>query len=53
MREITARDEATHLEGYYPSARHTIQVDFNLYVRDLLAEIKTGEKRAAKRKVAA
>ena len=53
MRAITAKDEATHLEGYYPSARHTIQVDFNLYVRDLLAEIKAGEKRAARVKVAA
>ena len=53
MRAITAKDEATHLAGYYPSARHTIQVDFNLYVRDLLAEIKAGEKRAARSKVAA
>jgi cation diffusion facilitator CzcD-associated flavoprotein CzcO len=49
MRAITAKDEATHLGGYYASARHTIQVDFNLYVRDLLAEIKAGEKRAARR----
>jgi cation diffusion facilitator CzcD-associated flavoprotein CzcO len=53
MRAITAKDEATHLGGYYPSARHTIQVDFNLYVRDLHAEIKAGEKRAARQKVAA
>ena len=53
MRAITARDEATHLGGYYASARHTIQVDFNLYVRDLHAEIKAGEKRAARTKVPA
>ncbi len=48
MRAITAKDEATHLEGYYPSARHTIQVDFSTYVRDLHAEIKAGAKRAAR-----
>ena len=53
MRAIIAKDEATHLGGYYASARHTIQVDFNLYVRDLHAEIKAGEKRAARTKAPA
>ena len=38
---------------YIKSARHTIQVDFNLYVRDLHAEIRAGEKRAKRIKVAA
>ncbi len=49
----SAKDEATHLDRYYPSARHSIQVDFNLYVRDLHAEIKAGEKRAARLRAAA
>jgi len=31
---------------YYKSARHTIQVDFGIYVHDLLKEIEKGEKRA-------
>jgi hypothetical protein len=35
-----------HLGQYYNSPRHTIQVDFNLYVRDLMKEIAAGEKRA-------
>ena len=46
MAEITVKDEATHLGPYYQSARHTIQVDFGLYVHDLLKEIERGEKRA-------
>ena len=48
MVKITAKDEAEHLGHYYASARHTIQVDFGVYVRDLQAEIKAGQKRAAK-----
>ena len=46
MEKITARDEAFHTGPYYKSLRHTIQVDFNSYVRDLLKEIAAGEKRA-------
>jgi cation diffusion facilitator CzcD-associated flavoprotein CzcO len=46
MRAAMARDEQMHLGQYYNSPRHTIQVDFNLYVRDLLKEIAAGEKRA-------
>ncbi len=46
MEAIIAKDEETHLGHFYQSARHTMQVDFNIYVRDLLAEIKQGEKRA-------
>jgi len=46
MAEITAKDEALHLGPYYKSARHTIQVDFGVYVRDLLKEVERGSKRA-------
>jgi cation diffusion facilitator CzcD-associated flavoprotein CzcO len=46
MTEIIAKDEALHLGPYYQSARHTIQVDFGLYVHDLMKEIARGEKRA-------
>ncbi|MES2894671.1 MAG: NAD(P)-binding domain-containing protein [Pseudomonadota bacterium] len=46
MRRVTAEDEQRHLGQYYPSKRHTIQVDFNAYVADLKREIAKGEKRA-------
>lgn len=46
MAEITARDEEAHLGQYYRSKRHTIQVDFGVYVADLLKEIARGEGRA-------
>jgi cation diffusion facilitator CzcD-associated flavoprotein CzcO len=46
METITAADEEFHLGHYYRSARHTIQVDFHAYVRDLKKEIAKGEKRA-------
>lgn len=45
--EITARDEAAHLEQYYDAPRHTIQIDFGRYCLDLHAEIAAGEARAA------
>ena len=48
MSQIIAKDEKIHLGHYYASARHTIQVDFNTYVRDLLKEIELGAKRAGK-----
>jgi hypothetical protein len=44
---IMEADEAAHLEQYYASPRHTIQIDFGRYVVDLLAEIEAGERRAA------
>lgn len=44
--EIMRADEAAHLEQYYASPRHTIQVDFGRYVLDLHAEIEAGEQRA-------
>jgi cation diffusion facilitator CzcD-associated flavoprotein CzcO len=47
MDEVTAKDEAFYLGPFYKSARHTIQVDFAHYVRDLHKEIERGRKRAA------
>lgn len=46
---IMRADEAAHLEQYYASARHTIQIDFARYCVDLHAEIAAGEARAAAR----
>ena len=37
---------ALHLGHYYNAPRHTIQVDFGVYVHDLLKEIRRGEVRA-------
>ncbi|MDP3383997.1 MAG: NAD(P)/FAD-dependent oxidoreductase, partial [Phenylobacterium sp.] len=45
METIIAKDEAAHLGHFYKSQRHTIQVDFGLYVHDLLKEIGRGERR--------
>lgn len=42
METIIAKDEATHLGHFYKSQRHTIQVDFGIYVHDLLKEIGRG-----------
>ncbi|HJQ06244.1 MAG TPA: NAD(P)-binding domain-containing protein [Nocardioides sp.] len=44
--EIMAADEAAHLEQYYASPRHTIQIDFGRYCVDLMKEIEAGEARA-------
>ncbi|HEX5775165.1 MAG TPA: NAD(P)-binding domain-containing protein [Caulobacteraceae bacterium] len=46
MERIIARDEETHLGQFYASKRHTIQVDFATYCRDLAKEIAAGGKRA-------
>ena len=46
MEAIIRRDEEIHLGQFYASKRHTIQVDFATYVRDLMKEIAAGEKRA-------
>lgn len=45
-RTITA-DEQYHTGQYYAARRHTIQLDFDHYVRDLEKELKQGERRAA------
>lgn len=46
MASTIVKDEEAHLGQYYRSKRHTIQVDFNIYVTDLLKEIAKGEARA-------
>jgi hypothetical protein len=46
MNQVIKADEALHLGPYYKSARHTIQVDFGVYVHDLMREIGKGEARA-------
>jgi cation diffusion facilitator CzcD-associated flavoprotein CzcO len=46
MEQVIARDEEMHLGQYYRSKRHTIQVDFGVYVSDLMKEIARGEARA-------
>jgi hypothetical protein len=48
MEAIIAKDEALHLGHFYKSQRHTIQVDFGLYVHDLMKEIDRGQARARK-----
>ncbi|CAN5455862.1 NAD(P)/FAD-dependent oxidoreductase [soil metagenome] len=44
--QIMVADEAAHLEQYYASPRHTIQIDFGRYCVDLHAEIAAGQARA-------
>ncbi|MBR7619951.1 NAD(P)-binding domain-containing protein [Phenylobacterium sp. 20VBR1] len=46
MERLIVKDEETHLGQYYQAKRHTIQVDFGIYVDDLHREIARGEKRA-------
>jgi hypothetical protein len=48
MRAAITRDEALHRGHYYASPRHTMQVDFDVYVRDLKRELKAGAARAGK-----
>jgi cation diffusion facilitator CzcD-associated flavoprotein CzcO len=38
-------DEARHQGHYYASRRHTMQIDFDIYKRELAAELKAGAKR--------
>lgn len=48
--EMTAaakQAEAQRAERYYNSPRHTIQIDFDVYVRELKKELADGAKRAA------
>lgn len=46
MDEVIKTDEKAHIGHFYAAARHTMQVDFNTYVRDLMKEIARGKKRA-------
>ena len=45
MADAIAADEKVHIGHFYDSPRHTMQVDFALYVRDLLKEIDRGKGR--------
>lgn len=49
MRAQIAADEALHQGHFYASQRHTMQVDFDVYVADLKREIAAGTRRAASR----
>jgi cation diffusion facilitator CzcD-associated flavoprotein CzcO len=48
MERMIAADEAYNLGQYYPSRRHTIQLDFDHYCRDLKKELARGSKRAVR-----
>lgn len=45
MHRIIAADEAYHTGQYYAARRHTIQLDFDAYVRDLKKELARGTRR--------
>ncbi|MBV7255378.1 NAD(P)-binding domain-containing protein [Pacificimonas sp. WHA3] len=53
MTRAIVRDEKRHMGHYYASKRHTMQLDFDLYKKDLKDELKAGAKRAQGRKRAA
>ena len=46
MADATQRDEQRHQSHYYASKRHTMQLDFDLYKRELEKELQAGKKRA-------
>ncbi len=48
MWRVIKADEERFLGHFYKSARHTMQLDFDDYVRDLKKEWTKGEQRAAK-----
>jgi cation diffusion facilitator CzcD-associated flavoprotein CzcO len=52
MERIIVEDEARHNGRYYPSARHTMQVDQEVYDWDLERETKEGMKRARRSRAA-
>ena len=45
MARRIAADEARHQGHYYASKRHTMQVDFDVYKRELESELKAGARR--------
>lgn len=49
MRRIIAADEKKFLGHFYESPRHKMQLDFNVYIRDLKKEWKRGARRARAR----
>jgi hypothetical protein len=46
MERVIREDEEAHMGHFYDSPRHRMQLDFNLYCRDLAKEIERGGKRA-------
>jgi cation diffusion facilitator CzcD-associated flavoprotein CzcO len=52
MKRAIVEDEARHNGRYYASARHTMQVDQDVYYWDLERETKAGVRRARRRKFA-
>ncbi|MBZ6379545.1 monooxygenase [Pacificimonas flava] len=46
MLDTIAEDEERHQGHYYASKRHTMQLDFDVYKKELERELKTGQKRA-------
>lgn len=48
MWKVIEADEDRFLGHFYKSARHTMQIDFDDYVRDLKKEWERGERRARK-----
>lgn len=53
MEATISKDEAWHTGQFYAARRHTIQLDFDHYVRDLKREIAAGERRATTKNRAA
>ena len=49
MSRIIGEERRAMFARYVPSKRHTMQVDFDDYLRDLAKEIRRGEKRARSR----
>jgi cation diffusion facilitator CzcD-associated flavoprotein CzcO len=47
------RERAVMFARYVPSKRHTMQVDFDDYLRDLAREVRRGEKRAKRARAGA
>jgi len=52
MKAMLEADEALHKGHYYASQRHTIQVDFDIYCHDLIAEIERGARRIGLKRAA-
>ena len=48
MQLIIEADERKHMGHFYAAARHTMQVDFNVYCKDLIKEIARGRERQRK-----
>jgi len=48
MRAEMRRERAAHAKRFYPSPRHTMEVDFDEWMRDARRERRRGAKRAAR-----